>query len=129
MPFAAALIAAVLAAPAPPPTPIEQELAGKIAAFSPRGEMGLFARNLDTGETIAVNADRRFPTASLIKIAVMAEVYRQIGMGRLRKDQTVVLHDADKAGDETIPLNMLHDGATLTVSDLLKYMIAYSDNT
>jgi len=118
--LAAAASASLVAAP--PPTPIEQELARRIAAF--HGEMGLFARNLDTGETIAVNADRRFPTASLIKVAVMAEVYRQIGLGKLRKDQTVVLHDADKAGDETIPLNMLHDGATLTVSDLLKYMIS-----
>jgi beta-lactamase class A len=111
----------------PPATPIEQSLAAKIAAF--HGEMGLYARNLDTGETIAVNADRRFPTASLIKVAVMAEVFRQIGEGKIRKDQVVVLHDADKAGDETIPLNMLHDGAPLTVADLLKFMIAYSDNT
>lgn len=127
MALAAALIAALHAVIAPPPTPIEQELARRIAAF--HGEMGFFARNLDTGEMIAVNADRRFPTASLIKVAVMAEVYRQIGLGKIRKDQTVVLHDADKAGDETIPLNMLHDGATLTVADLLKFMIAYSDNT
>src|SRR5215471_18200586 len=119
--FAAAAAAAV------PPTPIEQELARKIAAF--HGQMGLYARNLDTGETIAVNADARFPTASLIKVAVMAEVFRQIAAGRIRKDQVVVLHEADKAGDETIPLNMLHDGASLTVADLLKFMIAYSDNT
>ncbi len=122
-----ALFVAAAVAATPPPTPIEQDFARKIAAF--HGEMGLFARNLDTGETIAVNADYRFPTASLIKVAVMAEVFRQIGAGRLRKDQTVVLHDADKAGDETIPLNMLHEGTTLTVSDLLKFMIAYSDNT
>ncbi len=91
--------------------------------------MGLYAKNLDTGEVIAVNADQRFPTASLIKVAVMAEVFRQIEAGKLRKDQVVVLKDADKAGDETIPLNMLHDGTPLTVSDLLRFMIAYSDNT
>jgi beta-lactamase class A len=121
------LAAAVRATPPPPPTPIEQELARRIAAF--HGEMGLYARNLDTGETIAVNADHRFPTASLIKVAVMAEVFRQIGAGKIRKDQVVVLREADKAGDETIPLNMLHDGTSLTVADLLKFMIAYSDNT
>jgi beta-lactamase class A len=34
-----------------------------------------------------------------------------------------------KVRAETIPLNMLHDGTVLTVSDLLKFMIAYSDNT
>jgi beta-lactamase class A len=49
--------------------------------------------------------------------------------GKFGKDTTVTLRDKDKAGDETIPLNMLHDGTVLTVSDLLKFMIAYSDNT
>lgn len=91
--------------------------------------MGIAATNLSTGETIAVNADVRFPTASLIKVAVMVEVYSQIAEGKIRRDTTVTLHDADKAGDETVPLNMLHDGTRLTVSDLLNLMIAYSDNT
>ncbi len=57
----------------------------KVRAFA--GEMGLYAKNLDTGETIAVNADTRFPTASLIKVAVMAEVYRQIAAGKLAEDR------------------------------------------
>ena len=91
--------------------------------------MGIAATNLSTGETIAVNADVRFPTASLIKVAVMVEVYHQIAEGNLRRDTAVTLHDADKAGDETVPLNMLHDGVSLTVADLLNLMIAYSDNT
>jgi beta-lactamase class A len=109
------------------PTAFERAIAAKIRGFD--GEMGLYAKNLDTGEVVAVDADARFPTASLIKVAVMAEVYRQIGAGKLRQDQTVVLKESDKAGDETVPLNMLHDGTVLTVSDLLKFMIAYSDNT
>ena len=112
---------------APASSAFEARLSEKIRAF--HGEMGLYAKNLDTGEVIAVNADQRFPTASLIKVAVMAEVYRQVDAGKVRLDQKVVLRDAEKAGDETIPLNMLHDGTELTVSDLLKFMIAYSDNT
>jgi D-alanyl-D-alanine carboxypeptidase (penicillin-binding protein 5/6)/beta-lactamase class A len=91
--------------------------------------MGISATNLATGETIAVNADVRFPTASLIKVAVMVEVYHQIAEGKLRRDTKVTLHDSDKAGDETVPLNVLHDGVLLTVPDLLNLMIAYSDNT
>jgi beta-lactamase class A len=59
----------------------------------------------------------------------MVEVYQQIAEGRLRRDTKVTLHDADKAGDETVPLNMLHDGMRLTVGDMLNLMIAYSDNT
>ncbi len=91
--------------------------------------MGLYAKNLDTGEEIAVHADERFPTASLIKVAVMAEVYRQMAEGKFAPGTTVILKEADKAGDETIPLNLLHDGTALAVSDLLRFMIAYSDNT
>jgi beta-lactamase class A len=91
--------------------------------------MGVYAKNLETGETIAVNADQRFPTASLIKVAVMAEVFHQIAEGKLSKTTTVTLKASDKAGDETVPLNMLHAGVVLTVGDLLHFMIAYSDNT
>ncbi|HEV8611629.1 MAG TPA: serine hydrolase [Thermoanaerobaculia bacterium] len=93
------------------------------------GTIGIAATNLGTGETIAVNADVRFPTASLIKVAVMVELYHQIAEGKLRRDTKVTLHDSDKAGDETVPLNMLHDGLQLTVADLTNLMIAYSDNT
>jgi beta-lactamase class A len=93
------------------------------------GTMGIAVRNLDTGETIAVNGDVRFPTASLIKVAVLVEVYHQIAEGKLRRDTPVTLRDSDKVGDETVPLNMLHDGVQLTVADLANLMIAYSDNT
>jgi beta-lactamase class A len=124
--IAVALLAAA-AVVAPAASPIDAALAAKIKTF--QGEMGLYAKNLDTGEVVAVNADQRFPTASLIKVAVMAEVFRQMDAGKFGKNTPVTLHDSDKAGDETIPLNMLHDGTVLTVSDLLKFMIAYSDNT
>ena len=117
-------VLAIGAGKAPSP---EARIAQRLRTF--HGEMGIYARNLDGGGTIAVNPDQRFPTASLIKVAVMAEVFRQIDAGKLRRDQVVVLRDADKAGDETVPLNMLHVGAELTVSDLLHFMIAYSDNT
>ncbi len=120
------LLTALLAAGSGPAA-IESQIAEKLRAF--HGEMGVYAKNLDTGEVIAVNADQRFPTASLIKVAVMAEAFRQMDAGKFGKGTTVTLHDKDKAGDETIPLNMLHDGTVLTVSDLLKFMIAYSDNT
>ena len=92
------------------------QIAAKVEAF--HGEMGVYAKNLDTGEMIAVNADQRFPTASLIKLAVMAEVFHQIAEGEFAKTTPITLRDDAKAGDETVPLNMLHDGTVLTVGDL-----------
>jgi beta-lactamase class A len=109
------------------PGPLERRVRDEVSRFA--GTMGVVARNLDTGERIAVNGDLRFPTASLIKVAVMVETFHRIAEGSLRRDQNVTLHESDRAGDETVPLNVLHDGTVLTVSDLLRLMIAWSDNT
>lgn len=129
VPLVVASLAAFLAgaaAPSPGPSRVEKPLQKRIASF--RGEMGLFARNLETGEAVAVNADTRFPTASVIKLAVMAEVERRVAEGTLAEGTTVTLRDADKVGEGT-PLNALHDGTVLTVPDLVRLMIAWSDNT
>ena len=125
MPLVAALLAAALAPSAS--AGVQAQVAARVQAF--QGQLGVYAKNLGTGEIIAVNADQRFPTASLIKVAVMAEVFRQMAAGHFAKTTPVTLRDSDKAGDETVPLNMLHNGTVLTVGDLLHYMIAYSDNT
>src|SRR5258706_7064407 len=114
-------------APAGGPDPIRERLEGLVRAFP--GTLGIAARNLETGESFAVNGDRRFPTASLIKVAVMVETYHQIAEGKFRAETSVTLAESDKAGDEPVVLNQLHPGISLTVSDLLALMIAFSDNT
>ncbi len=114
-------------APAAGPAPIQERLEKAVRAFP--GTLGIAARNLDTGESFAVNGDARFPTASLIKVAVMVEAYHQIAEGKFGAETAVTLAESDKAGDEPVVLNQLHPGISLTVSDLLALMIAFSDNT
>ncbi len=121
------LAPAAPASAAGPPSSIEKRLQKRIASF--RGEMGLYARDLETGEVLAVNSDARFPTASVIKLAVMAEVERRLADGTLDLGTTVMLREEDKAGGETTPLNALQAGVVLTVPDLLRLMVAWSDNT
>jgi len=122
-------VAALLLASAhlAPGADLQSRLAAKIRDF--HGIMGIAVKNLDTGEEVSVNGDKRFPTASLIKLAVLVEAFHQIGEGKLSRSQTVTLRETDKVGDESVPLNMLHAGLELTVPDLLRLMIAYSDNT
>jgi len=93
-----------------------------------RGTMGVAARNLGTGQTVLVDADRPFPTASVIKVAVMVEVFHQIAEGRLRREDTVTLEEAAKVDGSGI-LQRLHGGLVLTVGDLLDLMMTISDNT
>jgi beta-lactamase class A len=93
-----------------------------------RGTMGVAARNLATGESVFVNADTPFPTASVIKVGVMVEVFHQIAEGRLRKDDAITLEDAAKVDGSGV-LQRLHGGLVLTVGDLLDLMMTVSDNT
>ena len=108
------------------PISIEARVKERLRPF--RGVAGLAAKNLITGETVLVNADARFPTASTIKTAVMVEVFHQIQEGRLRRDTLVTLTDEVKVG-EPVVLNRLHAGLALSVMDLVALMITASDNT
>lgn len=92
------------------------------------GLAGVAARNLITGDEIAVNADARFPTASVIKTAVMLEAYHQAADGTLPLDTRLTLRGIDKVGGSGV-LSGLSDGLSLSVQDLLHLMIAVSDNT
>lgn len=108
------------------PSDIEARIGERLRSF--RGAMGVAAKRLDTGEEISVNADKRFPTASTIKTAVMIEVFHQIAEGRLRKDQVFTLKDADRVGGSGV-LAGLGAGVQLSLADLLHLMIVVSDNT
>ena len=101
-------------------------IAETVRAF--RGVMGIAAKDLVTGEEIAIDADLPFPTASTIKLAVMLEVFHQLEEGRLKRAQLVALSDAVKVG-EPVVLNRLHAGLQLSVMDLVSLMITVSDNT
>jgi len=92
------------------------------------GVAGLAARNLLTGEEIIFNADLRFPTASVIKTAIMVEAYHQASRGILSLDTTIPLREGDKVGGSGV-LHGLSDGLALPVRDLVHLMIVVSDNT
>jgi beta-lactamase class A len=117
----------LLLAASPPSDPLEPKIT-KLAATFP-GEMGVAVKDLATGKEISVRGDTRFPTASLIKLAVLVEVYHRYAEGTLSKDKEIAVAESDRAGDESVPVNMLHPGVRLTVADLVNLMIAYSDNT
>ena len=102
------------------------QIASIVKAF--RGQMGVAAINLRTGEVISVNGDARFPTASTIKTAVMVEAWQQATDGRLPIDTRIALRDLDKVGGSGV-LRGLGEGLSLSVADLIHLMIVLSDNT
>lgn len=123
-----ALLALPLVAHAavPAPSPLETEIAARAKSF--RGVFGLAAKNLATGETVLVNADTRFPTASTIKTPILVEAFRQIGAGALKRDQVLILDEKQKVGGSGV-LRLMHAGLAVTLNDALELMISQSDNT
>jgi beta-lactamase class A len=106
------------------------DASARVGAVAARfgGELGVFAKHLGTGETLAWNADTRFPTASVIKVAIMVEAFDQMARGVLPADGVVRIREQAKVGGSGV-VRELHDGAELTIRDLIRLMIVVSDNT
>jgi beta-lactamase class A len=94
-----------------------------------KGKVAIAVKHLGSGETYFLNADEPMPTASLIKLAVMAEVYQQVAEGRVKLSDMVTLHDADKVPGSGILTYHFSDGATFPLRDAVRLMIVFSDNT
>jgi beta-lactamase class A len=89
---------------------------------------GIYVKSLESGEEIAINADRRMETMSTIKIPLMVEALEQVKAGRFKLTDKYTFAQADsQPGTGTI--QRLDPGAVMTVKDLLTMMIIVSDNT
>ena len=89
---------------------------------------GVYVKSLQTGEEIAVDADRQMETMSTIKIPLMVEVFEQIKAGRFSlSDKYTFVEKDSQPGTGTI--QRLDPGAVMTVKDLITMMIIVSDNT
>ena len=96
---------------------------GRIAAEFD-GVMALAIRDLTDGRTFAIHGDEPMPTASMIKIAVLAELYRQNRVGEL-----YTLDAADIVPGSAI-LGRFTPGVTrMTLRDVATSMIGESDNS
>lgn len=92
------------------------------------GKLAVYCKNFVTGEVLDYNGDIPMMAASVIKIPVLIETFRQIQAGLLKKNQLYVLEEGDKLPSCGC-LNRMHAGLNLTVQDLYNLMIILSDNT
>ena len=99
------------------------------AVFAPLGiEIGFSATHLASGTTVAINPAQLFPTASVYKIAVMVELYRQADAGKFKITDRLALGDAQRVIGSGV-LQKLDSDLAPTLRDLAMLMIIISDNT
>ena len=119
----------VVAHPAYPqatPNKLDDQVKALVAAF--KGNVSLYAKNLDTGETYTLNGDNRVRTASTIKIAIMIEAFARVNEGKAKWTDEVVLTKDKKVSGSGI-LFELSDNLHLTLRDAVNLMMMLSDNT
>jgi beta-lactamase class A len=92
------------------------------------GELALAAMNLTTGEELTRNDERPMPTASVFKLPLLVEVFRQSETGALDLDERVTI----RAEDVVMGSGILRDfspGLQPTLRDLAMMMVIVSDNS
>jgi beta-lactamase class A len=115
--------------PTPPQTPLQRlEASIQRTTRSIQATWGVYVKSLETGEEVALDADRQMETMSTIKIPLMVEALEQVKAGKFRLTDKYTFVQADsQPGTGTI--QRLDPGAVMTVKDLITLMIVVSDNT
>ncbi|GAA4221962.1 beta-lactamase class A [Streptosporangium album] len=88
----------------------------------------LHAVDLDTGAEVGHDADEPVVLASVFKMALLVEFYRQVDEGRLDAAERVTVM-ADRHTPGATGVSAMADDVTMSLRDLAYLMIAVSDNT
>jgi beta-lactamase class A len=116
-----------LAGPGAEPIPLASRINDLVADY--KGKVAVACLHLETREKFELHADDVMPTASLIKLAVMAEAYAQAKEGRVRLDEMLTLPKEEMVQGSGILTEHFTAGAKFTLRDAVRLMIVYSDNT
>jgi beta-lactamase class A len=98
------------------------------------GVMGVAILDLTDGRILLRNADRVFPTASSIKIAILLGLYRQDqearsgAKGKAKLDDSYTFDPKDLVEDSQIMAGLTPAVTRVTNRDLAQFMVAVSDN-
>ena len=92
------------------------------------GTVGYSVIDLETGARINRRGDETFPTASLIKVAILVTVYDLVAKGQLALDDPLTVLKIDQVPGSGV-IQFLHNGTVLTVHDAAWLMSTISDNT
>ena len=113
-----------------------KKLEARVAETADRidGVMGVAILDLTDGRILLHNADRVFPTASSIKIAILLELYRQdqeAHSGAKEKsqlDDNYTFDPKDLVEDSRIMAGLTPGVTRVTNRDLAQFIVAVSDN-
>jgi beta-lactamase class A len=93
------------------------------------GVLAVAILDLSTGQKYLLHADEVLPTASSIKIAILAELFRQAQQGKVKLGDLYTLQKGDLVGGSGIAEALTPGVTRLTLRDVAALMISVSDNS
>ena len=123
--------AAPVQAPSEKPALLWAKLERSVAELDGRldGVLAVAIKDLSDGRTLLLHADEVMPTASTIKLAILAELYRQEQRGGgARLADPYVADSADVVPGSDILAGLSFGVTRLTNRDLATFMVGVSDN-
>src|SRR5437868_14654512 len=103
---------------------VDSALQSKIEALAAQhhGKLTLYASNLKTGVTVAVDAERAVPTASVIKLPILVDAMEQVKDGKHKHSENITLQKDDIVQGSGI-LQSFDTPHAITIKDALTVMI------
>lgn len=105
---------------------LESGLADLVKNFD--GDVGIYVYNLKTQEEAGINPDTIFPTASIVKVPILIEVFNQIKKGKLHLKDSMV-YDVNRVYGGSGLMQFFKDSTVTDLRTLTSLMITMSDNT
>ena len=105
------------------------EMKQDICAFlqGKQGKVCVSFYDLNAGEGFSIRGTERVPSASTIKLVILAEAMRRVRERELSLEQTITVTEEMRTGGDGI-LKELLPGHTFTLREILTLMIIVSDN-
>ena len=105
---------------------LQQQIENLVKGF--KGDIGIYVYDLKHDKTVAINADTIFPTASIVKISILAGIMDKLQKGDLQYHQLLIYKDSLLYEGEDI-LGSYKDNEKIELSKVMMLMLTTSDNT
>ncbi len=107
------------------PQTLDEKIKAEIGDF--RGNVWIYAKNLDNGKEYSLRGEEKVRTASTIKLPIMTEVFHQVAQGKVKWSDEFVLPNMRKEAGSGI-LFEFSEGTKIDLRTATNLMIVVSDN-
>jgi len=106
---------------------LQQQIESVIEGF--KGDIGIYVKSLKTNKVASIHADTIFPTASIVKVAILAGIMNKIEKKELEYHQHLTWMDTLNYDPAEDIAGYLKPQTAIELSKVMMLMMTISDNT